>query len=418
LNFSIDTISDAYQTLYSAAQERKKEANVTFLTEIAFFIHFVKTNYQTKQLFEELLNYDNSLNSTEDYISTIKETTNLLRQTSQLISNHIDFKEFISGNDDGWSNPFGDTMSTSVSILVRKIENLQEFVPSQKIEFINNIYSVLVSICERWEYHVKTTDISEIRESLAKCLKLLRKLDYQTEFLKQFVGSSSAIRLNSVFRSTIPTHQPSSIERFMGNIEISGSDLMKDKQYLNDCKKIREYLIRKLEEGFSIEVNIKNFISYMECYRNATDFPKGEKQLQNEFELFLFNKGYFPLSEVQLKNARIDTLAVNDSNAFLIEYKQIGWSRNKTNLKTELEKINSSFIQSEIYSKRLNYFPSIRKIIYVIVFSKYYFIFKNGISELSYNGLIFKFFLVYLGIESPSKIQKPIVFDIETMTNK
>ena len=419
LNFRIDTISDALKILINSSQEKKKEATVSYRTEIAFFIHFVKNSYLSKSLFEELLNYNSILDSSIEYISIIREATNRYKQIAQLIETHPDFEKFTAECDDDWSNPFGGSSTIKASLLLKKLANLSEFTPSKNIDNFNHIYNILVSICERWQNHIRETDLTEIVKSFDNCRKELFRLEYLTGFQKEYVGANCAIRLNHLFNAVIPLHHPkSSGEGIFEGLIVSGTDIEKDELYFNDCKKIKNYIIQKFDEGFSIEATVRSFITYMECYRKASDFPKGEKQLQKEFELYLFDKGYFPLSEVQLKNARIDTLSVNDSNAFLIEYKQIGWSKKEISLKRELDKLRSSFIQSEIYSKRLSVYPSIKKEIYIIIFSKRYFIFKNGNNILKYNGLTFIFHMVYLGDENPSKIKNTEIFDIETIINE
>jgi hypothetical protein len=420
LNFRIENISDSYQIVLRATDEKRKEkANINFRTEIAFFIHFIKSNYLSRTLFEELLSYNDTLDLSSDYIKSIEKTIKHLKQISQLIKGHQDFEKFVIECNDGWKNPFKDSMSIEATKLLDRIEKIPDFISSKKISFVNESYEILVAICERWENHIRASDLTEIVNEFNNCRKELFVLEHLNGFQKEYVGANSAIRLNHLFNAIIPLHHPQTTnEGIFENLIVSGTDLEKDELYLSDCKKIQSHIIQKLDEGFSIEITIRNFIAFMESYRKASDYPAGEKQLQKEFEMYLFDKGYFPLSEVQLKNARIDTLVTNDSNAFLIEYKQIGWTKSQFDLKMELEKIKSAFIQSDIYSKRLNAYPNLQKTVYIIIFTTKYFLFKNGKTTINYNGLIFSFHSVYLGDESPSKIKNPIIYDIESITNE
>ena len=417
LNFRIENISDSYQNVLRTTDDEKKgKANINFKTEIAFFIHFIKNNYLSRTLFAELLNYNDTLDLSNEYIKSIKKTTKHLKQISQLIREHHDFEKFKNECNDGWKNPFNDSMTIEASILLDRIKIISDFISSKKISFVNESYEILVGICERWGHHIPASDLTEIVAEFNNCRQELFVLEHLNGFQKEYTGANSAIRLNHLFNAITPLHHPQSTnEGIFENLIVSGTDLEKDELYLTDCKKIQSHIIQKLDEGFSIETTIRNFIAFMEIYRKASDYTKGEKQLQKEFEMYLFDKGYFPLSEVQLKNARIDTLATNDSNAFLIEYKQIGWSKSEINLKLELEKISSAFIQSDIYSKRLNAYPSLQKTVYIIVFTTKYFIFKNGKTTIKYNGLTFSFHSVYLGNESPSKIKKPMIYNIESI---
>jgi hypothetical protein len=419
LNFRIENISNAYESALKAPVNKKKEANINFRTEVAFFVHFVKNNYLSKSLFDELLNYNIILDKSEGYISSIQKVIVLLKQISQLIKSHQDFERFVNEGDDGWVNPFKDSMSIKASLLLDKTIEINEFVSSNNVQFINSLYEVLVSVCERWQNHIRESDLTDIIQTFDSCRKELFKIEYMTGFQKEYSGANSAIRLNNVFNAIIPLHLPKSTnEGLFESFIVSGTDLEKDELYFNDCKKIKNHIIEKIDEGFSIDATIQNFITYMELYRKGSDYTNGEKQLQKEFELYLFEKGYFPLSEIQLKNARIDTLAVNESNAFLVEYKQIGWTDSKINLKTELNKITSSFIQTDLYSKRLTVHPGLQKAIYIIIFTTEYFIFKNGITALKYKDLTFNFYMVYLGEKNPSKIRKPQLFEIENIIKK
>ncbi|SHJ83574.1 hypothetical protein SAMN05444280_13336 [Tangfeifania diversioriginum] len=421
LDSRIEYINDAYQNvLRTADKDSKGKANINFRTEIAFFIHFIKNNYLTQTLFEELLKYNDTIDLSEKYVNSIIKTIEHLRQISRLLKEHQDFKKFKVECNGGWKNPFNDHRPIEVSLLLDKIEKIPEFISSKKIEFINKNYSILVSIYERWEDHIKTSDLTEIVTELNNCRKELFVLEHLTGFQKEYIGANSAIRLNHLYNAIFPMHLPQSAsEGIFENLIVSGTDFENDEQYLSDCKKLQNYIIQKLDEGFSIDITIKNFIAFMENYRNASDYHEGERQLQKEFEMYLFNKGYFPLSEVQLKNARIDTLATNDTNAFLIEYKQILRVKSQIALQSALkEKIKSAFTQCDIYSKRLNANPMLQKIVYVMIFTSKYFIFKNGNTIINYNGLTFSFHSVYLGDENPSKIKKPLIYDIETILNE
>ncbi|WP_297096331.1 hypothetical protein [uncultured Draconibacterium sp.] len=420
LNSRIENISDSYQIVLRAKDEKRKEkANINFRTEIAFFIHFIKNNYLSRTLFEELLNYNDTLDLSNDYINSIKKTIQLLKQISQLTRDHQDFEKFVIECNDGWKNPFNDSMTIDATKLLERIEKIPEFISSKKLSFVNETYEIIVTIFKRWENHFPESDLMTIATQFNNCRQELFVLEHLNGFQKEYIGANSAIRLNHLFNAVNPLHQPSSAnEGIFENLIVSGTDLEKDELYLSDCKKIQSHIMQKLDEGFSIERTIRNFIAFMESYRKASDYPNGEKQLQKEFEMYLFDKGYFPLSEVQLKNARIDTLITNESSAFLIEYKQIGWTKSNIDLKLELEKMKSAFIQSNIYSKRLNAYPNLQKTVYLIIFTTKYFIFKNGKTSINYDGLIFNFYTVYLGDESPSKIKNPIVYDIDSIINK
>ncbi len=420
LNFRIENISNAYQIVLRAPDEKKKEkANINFRTEIAFFIHFIKSNYLSRTLFEELLNYNDTLDLSNEYISSIKKTTSHLKQISQLIKGHQDFDKFKTECNDGWKNPFNDSMTIEAGNLLDRMKRIPDFISSKNIEFVNESYEILVSICGRWENNIRESDLTEIVTEFNNCRKELFVLEHLNGFQKEYIGANSAIRLNHLFNAIVPLHHPKSTnEGIFENLIVTGTDLEKDELYLGDCKKILSHIKQNLDEGFSIETTIRNFIAFMESYRKASDYPNGEKQLQKEFEMYLFDKGYFPLSEVQLKNARIDTLAANDSSAFLIEYKQIGWTKSEINLKSELKKINSAFIQSDIYSKQLQAYPSLQKTVFIIIFTTKYFIFKNGKTSINYDGLNYRFHSVYLGDESPSKIEKPVIYDIDSILNE
>ncbi|MCU4165386.1 hypothetical protein [Carboxylicivirga caseinilyticus] len=418
LDFRIEIVEDAFQQAINSSNNNAKGAYLNYHKEVAFFTHFIYTNDIIKLPFRELLAYDKNLFNDKTYRDIISEICSSIREVSNVIINEIGLDNLPEEINDGWKNPFKTELSIQAKDLFLKLIKYDALPKPQETVVLKAIYSILVEIFTRWDYTKPKTNWGNTFALMENYSQQISKLEYLTGFLKEQTEANSALRLFNLYKAINPIGIPNSFnERFFHEIVASGDKLTDDKTYLTDCKKIKEYLQQKILEGFSIDVSIDQFITFMENFRKADEFPEGEKQLQKEFETFLFHKGYFPLSEVQLKNGRLDTLAINGSNSFLVEYKQIGWNKDIDSVKDEINKIVSSFIQTEIYINRLNGLESLQKTIYVILFTKKYFVFNNSINDLYYKGKTFRFQTVYMGETPPSKIKNYEIINLNEMIN-
>jgi len=419
IDFRLNNIIDAHNAIEETDRtgESRFDAVIKLRTEVAFFIHLLKSNFLTREIFQELLDYDKILKTSSEFQNAIALASKFLKELTDLISGHERYPVLLEIDYGEWSDPFFKFVTIPTNKLISKINKIAVSDVLSNFKILDQINTQLNKLILKWSEDDEEADLSKIVEIFNQFRQIIPGIEYQTGFLKEYSGANAAVRLNHVCNAINPTYISGNLNEIYFSEYISQG--VEDKNdsllYTTDCKKIRNHIILKIDEGLSIESSIKNFINYMEYYRNASDY-NNEKDLQKEFELHLFNDGYFPVSEAQLKNARIDTLAVSDNNAFLIEYKQIGWSSNeRINLGSELNKIKQSFVQTDIYIKRLEKHPHLMKAVYILIFSKKYFMFENGITHVEKDNITFYFKLVYLGLESPSEIKNVKCFDVKSI---
>lgn len=130
---------------------------------------------------------------------------------------------------------------------------------------------------------------------------------------------------------------------------------------------------------------IDRFSTYISLYLSEDVSVKKEKGLQKRFEEFVFHEGYYPISEAQLNNGRIDTLVYDKSDTFLFELKQIDFDTKKETPKSLNIKLKSAQIQSSIYRDHLRNLNNISDSVFIILFTKRKIHFKADIDRIVLN---------------------------------
>ncbi|MDR6783894.1 hypothetical protein ABIE26_002717 [Pedobacter africanus] len=176
--------------------------------------------------------------------------------------------------------------------------------------------------------------------------------------------------------------------------------------------------LERLNIQLSIEQYVDRFIVYMSLYFIPdADQSKTEKKLQTSFEEFLFNVGYYPISESVLKNGRLDTLAVNQNQVFLFEIKQFDLGRTKEGVKDLKKKLRGAQIQSSIYSERLRSFPRLSNHIFFLLFTNEKVILKDNINRVPKDNLVFVFKVITLNTNHPWSVFEEIMIDVNDLLN-
>ena len=137
-----------------------------------------------------------------------------------------------------------------------------------------------------------------------------------------------------------------------------------------------------------------------------------EKYFQREFERFAFLHGIYPISEAQLKNARIDDLLTTPEQSFICELKQIGFgieASNQIKKNTILSKLKHAVTQSQIYHERLACYHTLLADVYILAVSRVPFILTEN--HIEHHGITYHFIIINLSNTLPSK-QKPIKINI------
>lgn len=417
INYRIEAISEIKRTLEKATIENVKNIRKEYYLEVACFVHTLWENDDLSILFNELLSYSSRLGQRIEYAEAINKIKQSIKSIAAQILSHEHFKDLEKDYCDGWVNPFD---KFPVTIKLRNLlERLNE-IDNLKLRLsYDEMYTLFASddglngILDRFIRNSED-NFESIYLEMESFRDNLRILFFYNQFQHDYLGVNSAIQLQTIYRAIHPLFKTSEInERIFKGLIKSGDELIEADRLLYHCKKIREYFRQKLVSKFSIDTSINRFKHYMEVFYSSDLSISSEITFQKEFELFMFNNGFFALSQGQVGNGRYDNIIINEHNAFLCEHKQIGFGKEGETKKILLSKFLKSKIQTKIYHERLKLFPELSNDIYIIIYSKFYLCFKNAISDVQMNGLTFKFRLISFEKIAPTKIRKIEEIDIE-----
>ena len=415
LDFRINSILDSKEILEKSLSGNKKENRKKYYFEVAYFVHTIWENYDLKILFEELLSYSSQLKQRKDYSEALSNINNSIKSIASQMLSHSTFSRFEKKYGSvNWVNPFEHLPLLKIRILLERLKNIDNNKISVSYNFI---YTLFVNndgngIFNRF-FQNSEVGYENIVNELNVFSDNLRILFFYEQFYNDYLGVNSAIQLQNIYRNLHPLFIPSEInEAVFNNFIKSGEDTIEANNLHAHCKRIRDYFKQRLSTKFSIEASIERFKHYMEVFYKGETSKGSEDIFQKEFELFMFNNGYFALSQGKVGNGRYDNIILNENNAFLCEHKQIGFGKIKETKKKQIEKFQSSKIQAKIYHERLRLLPDLSNDIYIIVFSKYYLRFKDNKADIPRDGLNYKFRLICLEKIVPSKIRNVEEIDI------
>lgn len=399
-----------------------KKCRKKYYFEIAYYIHSIKENYELNQLFDELLNYRKNLRNFDEYRNAEISIEKSLKEISIELLQKNDFEIINEKLGNTWSNPFDSWGTLNVKEILEKLSNLNENRLLQNYSDLRNLIfndDGLNGIVNRW-HRVNNENFESVFEHINSITDKIQILNYYEDFKYGFTGGKAAKKLNEFYLSIHPIYVEDIFLNIYRSAIHNGEDIGDISELLDYCEVLRDYFNKKLSNKFSIENSILKFKHYMEVFNEKYGKENPEKDFQKDFELFLFNNGYFALSEGQVGNGRFDDIVINQNNAFLCELKQEGFRKNKnfTTTNTIRKKIESAKIQTKTYHERLREFPNLSTDVFVIIFCKNYSRFKNDENRIQFDSLTFNFFIVNLNKNSPST-QKIVNFiDIESHLEK
>lgn len=415
---------------YSELPEVENQNYYKFYQEIAFFYHYMTTVPECKQLLLELFAFNKKLEQNKDYQLAKESSTSAIQEIGKEILNHSDYEQFKQGETANYKNPFVDSISSSTEVLINLhdlLTQLKEFEYPDRFGhgvnlLLDGINSTLQAVSARWCRRFNSViEENAIRfEIITKCIKLL---EFHENFERDFLGIKSALNIAAIHSSLNPkgSYGTSTYEYMINDLIQEGKAIRENstvEELLTDCNKVFQYISESLSINISIQTAIDRFSNYMVLYGNVKiNGAKSEKELQRKFEEFLFLEGYYPISEAQLSNGRIDTLAIDQNSAFLCEFKQFNLGKVKENQKQAVIKLVHGSIQGAIYNDRLQAYPNIAKTVYIIIFSDTHISFKNNIDRLEYNNLTFVFKSIELLETVPSKTKSKILLDVKYLLN-
>jgi hypothetical protein len=392
-----------------------------FYLEIAHFVHFIFKNDSLKRFYLELISVNKTIKEEPEYIKAVGTINILIQKIALCILDRDDFKEFVKENDYGFLNPISNGLPTEKPEIILRNLHCYNATPDGRLkDTIENIHAVFIEIINKFK---NKTNFESVSNHLDNYVEQYNIITYFEEFEYHYKGSNSAFNLLTIYKSLMPLAKigNSTYEKIQDSLIKQGKAINDNniERLINDCHKVFYYLKKCLHSNLSIEFTIDRFIAFMTLYfERPLTISKPEKALQRKFEEFMFSNGYYPISEAQVSNGRIDTLIINETNSFLFEFKQLSLGTKTENVKDLNKKLSSAKVQSKIYHDRLLKFPFLSKTIFIIVFTDRQISFENSINIMAVDNLRFLFKTVNISRLSPSEQPSEIIVNIKDLIKK
>lgn len=276
-------------------------------------------------------------------------------------------------------------MHTSrLSVLKKELEqrykSIEEFTfaDSQAYEY-DDVMDFFGTIAVFVEFILDTEELRDVFETLLSA-------DTSSGRAKQHTGSNAAQLMQSVYYYV---HDENENDK--------SGDLLADLWYLSDTqgrpgKRTARDVYLRLRSALTNRIVRKTVLSrfkaYCELYKTAwliSELNKGENKnrperfLQNFLEEYVFQQGYYPISEAHLGRGRLDTLIHEINGAsFLVEAKQAGFGSESEDVtsKKAIAKIEQAIAQAQAYKSRLADYTS-ESDVYIVMFTSRYFVFSD-----------------------------------------
>lgn len=393
-----------------------------FYQEIAYYVHYIIKNEEFKKLYLDLIDYSAKLKDNPNYDNAKKKIVRYINELSHEILNHENYNNFKSSNFLDYQHPYDIHSTLRIDPLLNLLTKFQFNKDFELKESVENISGIIDNIIQSWA-HQNHDHVHKISGNLRLLSKEIANIKFCEIFEHDYYGVKSALNISQIYSSINPRTQKeeeySTYEALISEYIIKGKPVRVKfnlEELKSDCLKVYDYLINKINSKLSIEFVIDRFSTYISLYNRDNDaVTNPERILQKKFEEFIFHEGYYPISEAQLNDGRIDSLLFNNENAFLCEFKQVDLGTANESKAQISKKTKSAQIQSSIYRERLNGLPAISDSVFIIIFTNRKVRFKDNIDRIDRNGIkfIFKSIAVYKGV--PSKIYNDYLLNINEL---
>ena len=419
-----DRIRNAEKLISTNATNRYTvDVKDEFFKRIAFFVHQIHENDQTKYLFYKLIDVNEEHFSSNHFSQLKTAVSRSIQEIGHTADGITDLSEQIAeaerqrasvyeepGNvsldSTRWVNPYLlditlNNIFITTNELLTKFKNDDLDFERMELKHIDGFFRIIVDLSTFWpDASELQTAFNSAQTSLSNLAGYIR---HKTEFEACFCYSDSARELMKVYQYfTRNISNPRFETILFGSLITSAESTFIPSKWIEHCQNLMSHFKYTLTSTADRNFTIQNFIAYMQLYLlNTIPSRSREKWFQNEFERYMFLNGYFPLSEVQLGNGRLDTLPISADSAFICELKQIGFSSSSRITQAAVRRLIKPQ-QPRIYHERLSRYPNISKDIHIILFAKGLVTFENNVVER--HGLRYFFYAVNLSDISPSII--------------
>lgn len=388
-----NVVDDRYKNLY---------------VEVSYFVHYVMTNEELNRIFDDLLLFYNKVKASVEYKRIVTSMESAVRIISNELKAHSNYSNFIGSTTGNWSNPFINPPTINSNNLLIGLTNFSFNAGVEMFSVMDRLIRVLTEMVQRW-IAIDTEGFDSILKQIQLLHEDLQKFDELQNYEHDYAGARSAKDLFLIYRAfRRDLRGQRADESILFEYIHKGKAIDKniEDQILINARKLLFNLQNGLEIRFSMEVTVERFCNYGTLYLvYPIRTKKIEKFFQMKFEEFVFQEGYYPISEATVKNGRIDTLVVNQNNAFLCELKQVDLGKTKLTKKQFEDKIKHATIQSGVYVDRLRTYPNLEKMVFLIIFVNQPIKFFENISRFNKNGIDFIVKVVYISSVAPSKLR-------------
>lgn len=397
-----------YEFLPDSREYDESSQKQDFLATIANFVHFIFDTEELKDLFEPLVSYYSRLEASDEVKQINKSLTENFREFAHLIKSSPKWPEFLKGvkhpgvpisvlhleeEFEGIKSPADLIKKASETMtmaeFIERLSNLKDLSgnstqPAQTIvqEIWRNgaTFGTFENLLRLDESLRKRTEdlLSEIR-------KLIARLKQLFEFNSRYYGAYAATQLLTAYCILSPEvsaeiRTPGDLDMRWRRTEADAWGLASAQGKRGKCaaRQVYQYLQSHLTNRLAKQSIIRRFNAYCQLYKcrwllNQLEELLPRKQpeafLQDFLEEFVFNHGYYPVSEAKLGRGKLDVLVGAPTGAgFLVEVKQIGWGKEK---KTS-QKTRSAPVQASIYKQRLEGYKNLTPEVYIIIFTNKY----------------------------------------------
>lgn len=376
------------------------EKLIDFLRKICFFVDYIYQTEELKGRYLKLLEeYNNSKNGKK-----VKELENEIAVLIKEIANKFNKKEIKTileklPEHAKMQSTRHELNDVHCSEFANKIVEIKD---NFNVEFIKGI----IEFFEEIKKVVGKSDsnlIIDFDELKADLWRAVCKLEYTTDYQPSFKSLKSFYLIDEIYQYIYPHGENYHIKKY----KIWSIGYSSELESLKiSAKKVYQELINWLDDRVCRHTVIERVKNYLELFGDRD--IDSETSWQKEAEKIIFLERYYPISQAELKRARIDTLLVSDKDVILVEYKDTKAESSKLMIEKDLR---SAFIQSETYRSQLSGFPKLRKEVYIIIFCSGKMIKieakrqLDGIPYLDFNGYIYYFVPIKLLDKNASELK-------------
>lgn len=262
------------------------------------------------------------------------------------------------------------------------------------------------------KYNLDTSIINE------KSFLIIQSLE--DDFSFEFNGTLATVKLIQIYNQIHPAKPiPIDVYFYSGLESIWGIDAIEKhdiEEILHHIKHLNFLIKQYLSEGELKEHIALRFRTFCELYykdlfveeAESERFPSAEKYFQTKFNEFVFQNGYYPITEAQLNSGRLDTLMISEKQFLLYELKQIGFKKSQATEASIVEAIQSAKTQLISYHFRLNSLPYLDENVFIIICSKVPILFNETIVRES--GLVFHVLVIDFSPYKDSEKSKHTIY--------